>query len=66
VGDSSRLSVRIALDGGGRVTDATVSPASLGQGPAGGCIATAVRKMRFGKQPQAVAFRVPLTARRNP
>jgi hypothetical protein len=58
------LSVRIALDATGKVQSASVSPDTLAQSSVGQCVAGAARAMDFGSQAGAVAFRVPLTARR--
>jgi len=59
------LSVRIELDAGGAVKAASVSPDTLAQSPVGQCVVTAAQSMQFGAQESAMAFRVPLTARRN-
>jgi hypothetical protein len=58
------LSVRIELDAGGKVQNASVSPDTLAQAPVGQCVAGAAKAMEFGSQLGAVAFRVPLTAKR--
>ena len=58
------LSVRIALDARGKVQSASVSPDTLAQSAMGQCVASAAQAMEFGSQAGAVAFRVPLTARR--
>lgn len=59
------LSVRIELDETGTVKHASVSPDTLAQSAVGQCVASAAQAMQFGTQAGAVAFRVPLTARRN-
>jgi hypothetical protein len=58
------LSVRIELDQGGAVKNASVSPDTLAQTPVGQCVVTATQSMQFGAQSSPLAFRVPLTARR--
>ncbi len=58
------LSVRIELDVAGAVKAASVSPDTLAQTPVGQCVATAAKSMQFGAQAGALAFRVPLTAKR--
>jgi len=60
----SALSVRIELDASGKVQNASVSPDTLAQSPVGQCVAGAARAMEFDSQLGAVAFRVPLTAKR--
>jgi hypothetical protein len=59
------LSVRIELDAGGAVKAASVSPDTLAQSPVGQCVVSAAQGMQFGTQDSAMAFRVPLTTRRN-
>ena len=58
------LSVRIELDTSGVVKSASVSPDTLAQTPVGQCVVTAAQSMQFGTQTSALAFRVPLTAKR--
>jgi hypothetical protein len=59
-----KLSVHIALDASGRVQSARVLPADLANGTMGRCIEQAVRTMQFPRQSKALAFEVPLTARK--
>jgi serine/threonine protein kinase len=64
LGQGTRLSVRVELNANGKVGKAEVSPANIAGTPLGTCIAQATRVMKFSPQPQPIAFRVPLTARR--
>ena len=59
------LSVRIELETTGAVKSASVSPETFAQSPVGRCVAAAVQAMQFGSQAGSIAFRVPLTTRRN-
>ncbi len=61
----AELAVRIEIDPTGAVKRATVSPSEVAQSAVGLCVASATSAMQFGEQPGPVAFRVPLTARRN-
>jgi hypothetical protein len=59
-----KLAVRIALEAGGHVQTAKVSPASVAGGTLGTCIERAVRAMQFPRQTAALSFEVPLTTRK--
>jgi serine/threonine-protein kinase len=61
---ATSLAVRVSLDSSGAVQDAQVFPESIAGSDLGTCIASAVRSMSFAAQPEAISFRVPLTARR--
>jgi hypothetical protein len=60
-----QMSVRLSLDDQGHVQAAEMLPPAIAATPAGGCIAAAVREMRFEPQPAPISFRVPLLARRS-
>jgi hypothetical protein len=59
-----KLAVRIALEPGGHVQSAKVSPAGLSGSTLGICIERAVRTMQFPRQAAALSFEVPLTTRK--
>jgi hypothetical protein len=64
VAEGTTLSLRVALAAGGRVQEVTISPPGVVSGELAECIREAVNAMRFTAQVEAVAFRVPLIARR--
>jgi serine/threonine protein kinase len=61
-----KLGVRFTLSADGSVMRAQVSPSELGATALGNCIERAARAMRFPRQSAAIAFEVPLTARKGP
>jgi len=63
LGDAQHLSVRFDVDSSGRVTKATVSPATVASQPLGTCILGVARSTNFGPQPEALSFSIPIAAR---
>ncbi|HUS30260.1 MAG TPA: protein kinase [Kofleriaceae bacterium] len=57
------LSVRIQIDTQGKVTTATVLPASVASTALGTCIADVAKSTDFGAQPKPASFRVPIHTR---
>jgi hypothetical protein len=66
VSGSPEISVRFEVGTDGHVLSAQVQPAALGSTPLGQCIANVARATEFGPQPEATAFRIPITAKRGP
>ncbi len=64
VSSEAKLSVHIALDANGVVTEAEVAPHTLRATAVGRCIEKAVRAMRFAPQGAPISFEVPLTTKR--
>jgi len=61
---NSRLSVRVKLNPDGKVAQAEILPEPMAKTALGGCIARVTKTMVFSPQPEAISFRIPLTARR--
>jgi hypothetical protein len=59
-----KLAVRVQLSPSGTVASAHVQPTSVANSTMGVCIEHAVKQMQFPRQPSALAFEVPLTARK--
>ncbi len=64
VSGNPEIAVRFEVGADGHVLSTQVQPAALAGTPLGGCIAQVARGTDFGPQPEAVSFRIPLTARR--
>ena len=64
IAGSPQLTVRLSLDGTGRVTGTDVLPESLSSKPVVGCVRAAVTAMSFPRPGQPATFRVPLSWRR--
>lgn len=58
-----QISVRFVVDRKGRVTEAEVLPEQVGDSTLGRCLARVARGARFGKQPRAMSFRIPIVTR---
>ncbi len=58
-----QIAVHFDVDRTGRVTSATVLPASLASTALGLCLAGVARSTEFGPQPEARAFTIPIRAR---
>ncbi len=63
VGQSASLLVQFAIDARGRVRSASLVPDSLTSTPFGRCVTRIAGSTRFGPQPQAIVFRIPIRAR---
>jgi hypothetical protein len=58
-----QLQLRVSIDEDGRVTGANLTVPALNQTSLGRCLIDIVRPLRFGKQPEAFSFRIPLQIR---
>jgi hypothetical protein len=59
-----RVSVRFEVDRAGKVTRASLSPATLSETPLGRCLLQTAETARFGELTEPVAFSIPITAHR--
>jgi hypothetical protein len=55
------LSLRFEVARDGRVSSATLQPASIGSTPLGKCLVEVANATRFARQPNPVAFHIPLS-----
>ena len=60
---SPRVTIRFELDAAGKVQQASLEPAELGQHPLGACLLGVARATPFPAPGRPVSFRVPITAR---
>ena len=60
------LNVRFEVGRNGRVTNATLTPASAAQTASGRCILRVARGTRFPPQPQPIAFSIPIAVNSRP
>jgi TonB family protein len=63
VGKRTSVQVQFAIDRGGRVTNASLVPDALTSTKFGKCVLKAANATKFGKQPNTVVIRIPVTAR---
>jgi hypothetical protein len=61
VASTRQMSILFSVDAQGRVTEATLSPASLQTTEMGRCVVGAARGIPFGPQPKPTSFRIPIT-----
>jgi TonB family protein len=60
-----KISIRFQVDAKGQVTNAEVTPSSVGATPLGACISAIAKRTSFGPQPQPIVFSVPLVTIEN-
>jgi hypothetical protein len=58
------IEIHFEVDPGGRALEATVFPPQVAATPLGACLRKTALATRFPSQGQAVAFRIPVTAKR--
>jgi serine/threonine-protein kinase len=57
------VSLRFTTDESGDVVNVEISPADVGSGAVGRCVAGAARRIQFGRNVGARSFRIPITVR---
>ncbi|MGF1465886.1 MAG: protein kinase [Sandaracinaceae bacterium] len=62
-GERPRVSIRFTVGSDGHVQAAELSPPEVARSSVGSCLLRVARATEFGPQPEAVAFRIPITVR---